>query len=218
MTHRRSIRLRDYDCSQAAAYFVTICAQGRACVFGELRDGEMTMNAAGRMLVSAWDALPDRFADIDLDGFVVMPHHLHGIIVISSDHVTGNTGPAATGPVGAAGLVPAHLVPAHPVPGRASTRVAPTARGTDGTPSRAATRVAPTVGDVIGACKSLTTLAYVHGVGECGWPGFRGRSWQRNYYGHIIRDDRSLRRIRQYIIANPAHWRYDEENPDAEIR
>lgn len=73
----------------------------------------------------------------------------------------------------------------------------------------------PTLGDVVGAFKSVTTVAYTRGVKAAGWPGFRSRLWQRNYYEHIIRNDESLRRIRHYIQDNPARWVFDRENPQA---
>jgi REP element-mobilizing transposase RayT len=80
--HRRSIRLRDYNYAQTGAYFVTICTQGRVCLFGEVVDGHMTLNDAGRMVQRVWDDLPMRFPSIALDMFVIMPNHVHGIIAI----------------------------------------------------------------------------------------------------------------------------------------
>lgn len=72
----------------------------------------------------------------------------------------------------------------------------------------------PTVGDIVGAFKSITTVLYIRGVEQLGWPPFRGRLWQRNYYEQIIRDDRELAHIRQYILDNPALLGEDRENPD----
>ena len=69
--------------------------------------------------------------------------------------------------------------------------------------------------DVVHRFKTLTTKLYSDGVKQCGWPPYPGRLWQRNYYEHIIRDERSLDRIRQYITENPAHWAEDSENPSA---
>lgn len=82
--HRRSIRLRGYDYSRAGAYFATICTQKRECLFGEIRDGAMWLNAARRILQVAWDALPDHYSHVDLDARVIMPNHVHGIIVLDS--------------------------------------------------------------------------------------------------------------------------------------
>ncbi len=188
--HRRSIRLKGYDYSQAGAYFITIVTQDRACLFGEVVDGEIQLNDVGHMVHKEWTHLPNRFPNIDLDAFIVMPNHIHGIIVITD-----------VDPVGA-GLVGAGLVPAQPAQ-----------NGNAATTSGATTRVAPTVGGIVGAFKSITTVRYTHGVKHYGWLPFPGRLWQRNYYEHIIRNEESLNRIRDYIANNPLQWEWDRENP-----
>jgi len=79
--HRRcTIRLRGYDYAQAGAYFITICTQNRECLFGDIADGEMRMNAAGRMVLKIWNDLPQRFSNAEIDIVAVMPNHLHGIV------------------------------------------------------------------------------------------------------------------------------------------
>lgn len=85
--HRRSVRLWGYDYSRAGAYFVTIRAQARECLFGEVRDGAMLLNAAGEILRALWEALPVHYAHVDLDAWVIMPNHVHGIIVLDSSVV-----------------------------------------------------------------------------------------------------------------------------------
>jgi hypothetical protein len=80
--HRRSIRLPGHDYSQAGAYFVTFVTQQRLCMFGDVVHGEMSLNAAGEMAVTSWQDLPNRFPFVDLDEFVVMPNHMHGIIIL----------------------------------------------------------------------------------------------------------------------------------------
>jgi len=87
--HRRSIRLLGYDYAQAGAYFVTICAQDRECLFGEIVDAKMRVNDAGRMVHSVWEELPRQYAGIDIDGFVAMPNHIHEIIILRDHHVVG---------------------------------------------------------------------------------------------------------------------------------
>lgn len=79
---RRSIRLPDYDYAQAGSYFITICTQGRACLFGDAADGRMVLNDAGRMAEKCWMDIPDHFPHVELDLFIVMPNHVHGILVI----------------------------------------------------------------------------------------------------------------------------------------
>ena len=71
------------------------------------------------------------------------------------------------------------------------------------------------MGNVVGAYKSLSTMEYVRGVRAMNWPPFDGRLWQRNYYEHIVRNDESLQRVRQYILDNPQQWTVDSENPRA---
>jgi REP element-mobilizing transposase RayT len=92
--HRRSVRLRDYNYSQSGAYFVTICTKERACMFGEIVDGAMQLNDAGIMVEQCWSDIPNHFPQVDLNAFIVMPNHVHGIIVI------------AEGPVGAKDFSP----------------------------------------------------------------------------------------------------------------
>jgi REP element-mobilizing transposase RayT len=82
--HRRSIRLRDYDYSQVGAYFVTVCTHNRTCLFGDVVDGEMVTNDAGRIVQAIWKALPLHYPGVALDEFVIMPKHVHGIIVLDS--------------------------------------------------------------------------------------------------------------------------------------
>lgn len=81
--HRRSIRLPGYDYAQPGAYFVTLCVQQRACLFGEIADREMVRNEAGDMVESWWNKLPQKFPTCETDAFVIMPNHVHGIIVMN---------------------------------------------------------------------------------------------------------------------------------------
>ena len=81
--HRRSVRLGRYDYSQAGAYFVTLVTQGRECLFGEVEDCKMRLNEAGEMARAVWGRLPDRFPNVEVENFVVMPNHIHAIVVIS---------------------------------------------------------------------------------------------------------------------------------------
>jgi putative transposase len=126
----------------------------------------MSLSDAGHMLAKLWNDIPARFADVEIDAFVVMPNHVHGIIVL----------PDAV--------------------------------------DRLTTKVAPALGAVVAAFKSATTVHYIRGVKTRAWPEFRRRLWQRNYYEHVIRDDKALDRIRRYIDENPARWAFDDENPE----
>ena len=94
--NRRSIRLRGYDYSRAGAYFITICTQDRRCLFGTIAEGGMVLNDAGRTAADCWRQIPDHFPNVELDEWVVMPNHVHGIIVIV-DSLTNAAGGAAGG-------------------------------------------------------------------------------------------------------------------------
>jgi putative transposase len=81
---RRSIRLKGFDYTQGGAYFVTLCTLGKICIFGEVVDGEMQLSEWGEIARAYWLEIPQHFPDIQLDEFVVMPNHIHGIVVKQS--------------------------------------------------------------------------------------------------------------------------------------
>jgi putative transposase len=80
---RRSPRLRDYDYAQEGAYFVTICTQRREWFLGEVVNMEMRLSPSGEIAQQTWLELPNHYPNIELDEFVVMPNHVHGIVVIT---------------------------------------------------------------------------------------------------------------------------------------
>lgn len=80
--HRRSIRLGEYDYSQAGAYFITICTHNRSSIFGEIINGEMINNELGAIVRSRWDRLSKHHQNVELDESIIMPNHIHGIIVL----------------------------------------------------------------------------------------------------------------------------------------
>ncbi len=82
--NRRSIRLKNYDYAQAGVYFVTVCANQKACLFGFIEDGIMVPNELGRMVKYCWDEIPSHFPNVSLDAFVTMPNHVHGILMINA--------------------------------------------------------------------------------------------------------------------------------------
>ncbi|HEX7917265.1 transposase [Rudaea sp.] len=83
-TRRKPLRLRCYDYAQAGMYFVTICAHERACIFGKVRDGAMHLNELGKLIAEKWLALPQQHRRLNIDAYVIMPNHLHGIVVFEA--------------------------------------------------------------------------------------------------------------------------------------
>jgi len=171
--HHRSTRLPDYDYAQSGAYFVTICTQGRMCLFGEVVDGKMQLNEFGLMVQEEWLRTESIRAEVELDVFVVMPNHFHGVVVITTPapHIGGTSESVGT----------------H---GRASLRRAP-----------------KSLGSLVAGFKSVVTKRINQLRNTPGIP-----VWQRNYYERVVRNERELDVIRQYIVDNPAKWPEDKEN------
>jgi putative transposase len=163
--HRRSIRLKGYDYTQAGAYFVTICTHNKECLFGNVADGEMVLNEFGNIVDYQWRQIPRFFPFAALDEFKVMPNHIHGIVVI---HETLN--PLL--PVGAK----------HP--GLKDDKAS--RNGTEDAsplPSRPIGTTPDSLSAIIQNFISVTTRKINHlrkTPGE--------KLWQRNFFDHIIRD------------------------------
>lgn len=83
--HRKQLRIPGYDYTRSGAYFITICTWKRCRFFGNIVDGGMIMVDCGQIAFDCWNALPDHFPNIELGGFVVMPNHVHGILIIAGD-------------------------------------------------------------------------------------------------------------------------------------
>ena len=96
--HRRSIRLPEYDYTQTGAYFVTVVTDGRDCLFGAVVDGEMQLNDFGKIADECWWAIPDHFPFVELGAHVIMPNHVHGIIIINAAEVMSGRGAALLRP------------------------------------------------------------------------------------------------------------------------
>lgn len=84
LPYRRTIRLRDFDYASNNSYFVTICTQNRDCLFGQIKNGEMGLNAVGNMIQTVWDEIPQFYDGVEIGTFQTMPNHIHGIV-----HLTG---------------------------------------------------------------------------------------------------------------------------------
>jgi REP element-mobilizing transposase RayT len=212
--HRRSIRLKGYDYRQAGAYFVTICTQDRAFLFGQVVHDEMQLNDAGKMVYDVWNDLPAFYPGVQTDAFIVMPNHIHGIIILvgADPRACPDSGPRVC-PNADPRVCPAQ--PSVGVDPRACPDSGP--RACPGQPQELGQPqgVGPMLGlpDVVHRFKTMTTKRYADGVKRLGWEPFRGRLWQRNYYEHIIRNEKSLNRIREYILTNPMRWELDRKNP-----
>lgn len=184
---RRSIRLKDFDYSRAGGYFVTLVTFRRENLFGEIMEGEMHLNALGRIVRDEWLHSSKIRKEIRLfeDEFVIMPNHIHGIVWIDPVGADGIR-PETNAPDGADGVRPAqeniggkHQVPLHRKP--------------------------KSLGSFIAGYKASVTHRADSELNS-------GNVWQRNYYDHILRDQSDYERIAGYILENPFNWGDDEEN------
>lgn len=157
---RKRTRLKNYDYSRSGYYFVTICTHNRINRFGEIVDSEMILNEQGNIVNDTWIDLSCHHQGIYLDEYIIMPNHVHGIVIIERDIV--GAGPAR--------------------PAKSSN-----------------------LSTIIGSFKSSATRQ----INAKDNGNFR---WQRSFYDHVIRNEKSLNQIREYIIDNPANWDHDEDN------
>jgi REP element-mobilizing transposase RayT len=180
---RRSIRYKGFDYSTPRAYYFTIIVKDRETLFGRIIAETVGLSEAGTLIWNVWDDLPQRFPRVELDEFVVMPNHVHGILWLLDDPTPVGAGLALPGQETSAGL------------GTASS----------GVPEMGRASPAPTLGGVMGAFKSLSAKAVNNALRRS------GSLWQRNYFERIIRDDQELADVRRYIVDNPARWGEDRE-------
>ena len=158
---RRRIRLPKYDYSQPGYYFVTICTHDRQLLLGQLIGGEMRLSQCGEVVVSQWGKLTDHYPNVSTDAFVVMPNHVHGVIVLTD--------------------------------ARADLGSAPTDRHP--------------LSEVVRSFKAFSTREInVLKV------GIETPVWQRSYHKRVVRSERELEAVREYIMFNPEHWDMDPEN------
>jgi len=255
--HRRSIRLKGYDYTSPGSYFVTICTQDHACTFGEVVDGDMHLNPYGRVVDTYWSRIPRYFPHVMLDTWVVMPNHIHGIIVITdapalegdesppvderghgcrgeaileSPPATGHDSESASSFISLGQMGIASPLPESPPATGHDSESKPSSTSMDPAgiasplqtslsrqtsrhptpPSRPHGVPSGSLGAIVGNVKSITARR-INRMKHT--PG--GRVWQRNYWEHIICDERVYQRICQYIEDNPALWEEDQLHPDA---
>jgi putative transposase len=189
---RSSLRLPEFDYSTPGAYFITICTARKSSLFGQVVADGVSLTAAGSMVASTWSQLPHHYPAVQTDAFIVMPNHIHGILVLTGEH------PDEALPNDGQAWEPA------PTPEPNTTQ-------------QAGLKPDPTfsLSDVVHRLKTLTTRRFAELQHESGRRPTYRRLWQRNYYEHVIRDDDSLQRIREYIANNPLAWDLDRENPSA---
>ena len=182
---RRSIRLPGYDYASAGWYFVTIICHKRQHLFGEVCHGQMVLNEAGDLVEKWWNKIPEKFPDIELGDYQIMPNHFHAIVInVGADPCVGPSLP----------VTPDTVVSQQEIAGF----------------SNQGEHAGSPLHRVIQWFKTMVTNEFIRNVKQLGWKPFEDKFWQRNYYEHIIRNEESYQKIAAYICNNPAQWQEDE--------
>ena len=181
----KSARLEDWDYSSAGYYFITICTKDKKCFFGKVQDAEIYLSNIGKIVSEAWLNAEKVRKNVTLDQWIVMPNHLHGIIILGDSN--GGISVETPGSASQTNLTqPNKSVQAEIASHRKQTN---------------------NISSIIRCFKSQVTKR-IHLLGNTEF------SWQSRYYDHIIRNEKSLEKIRQYIFSNPVKWELDEYNPN----
>lgn len=213
-----STRLPGWDYASAGGYFVTICTRNRECFLGAVVDGKMVLSAAGVIVAEEWVQTAQIRKNVSLDEWVVMPNHVHGIIYIhdsNNGELTRRDAPVGRlfTPVGR--LEPLEDVSSGDVPSEdVSSEDVPPARlyaPVGGVVPPKDQDVPPaglyggTIGSILGQFKSVCSKRICISGHDF--------AWQPRFYDQIVRDDKTLIAIREYIRNNPLQWDLDRENP-----
>lgn len=183
ISNRHSIRLREYDYSQSGAYFVTICTRESECLLGQIEHGQVVLSEAGEIAQSVWLGLSNRFPSVTLDEYVIMPNHIHGIVLVGAQFIAPDPKDDMAHRVCTLGDI---------------VRVYKTT----------VTRLIRTRNYSVTDRDTINTGGMNPAPTDTVCFG-----WQRNYYEHVIRNDDDLQRTREYILGNPVRWDEDENNP-----
>ena len=181
--HRRSIRLDGYDYASQGLYFITVCVNKKECLFGDIADGKMVLNNAGEMIEKWLNKIPEKFADIEIDVFQIMPNHLHLIVA--------NVG-------------------AHPCVRPESGEILGEHIGSNLNQPILGEHMGSPLHRVVQWFKTMATNEYIRNVKSNNWTPFEKKLFQRNYYEHIIRNAESYETIKNYILNNPSNWINDQ--------
>ena len=198
-----SARLPNWDYRNAGAYFITICTQNREHFFGEINDGKMNYSALGGIADVLWYDLKNRFPYVELGEFVVMPNHIHGILILNNDNplhdITDNQQKLSihdslyNSVDSVETLHATSLQPQQPQQSPIDNK------------NEQMANISPKSGSVSTIIRSYKSAVTFH-VRRLGWEF----AWQTRFYDHIIRNDDDFIKITEYIINNPKKWKEDK--------
>jgi len=199
-----SARLKNWDYATTGYYFITICTKDRMCVFGDIQDGKSILSEKGQIARSSLMETPQYFDNASLDEFIIMPNHVHLILVIDRNSIPCRD---AITPHCRDAITP-HCRDAI---NRVSTRDGITGGHVGGITGLNNPMISDdSVSKIIRWYKGRTSF-FIRKI-----PDSDKFAWQSRFYDRIIRNELELDNIRQYIVNNPLQWEFDENNPNFE--
>lgn len=206
----KSTRLSHWDYGSNAVYFVTICTQNRYCFFGNVKNKTMQLSEIGKMAEKYWYEIPVHFPFVKLGAFVVMPNHVHGIIIIDKKNNNPNI-PVQT--QNFASLPPPH--PKQPPQSESESEKPPLQQQlpiTSQSPQSIPLQTTTSKNKFGPQSQNLASIIRGYKIGvtknakkiDASW------QWQSRYHDHIIRNETSFQNISNYIINNPQKWEEDK--------
>ncbi len=182
-----SVRLQPWDYRWAGAYFITICTANRIHYLGEIKNRKMVLSPIGVLADVFWHEIKNHAQNVELGAFVVMPNHVHGILILTGND-NDNDNHTVTVGTGHALSLPSTNPSTNPTIGQ----------------QRFQNIGKNSVSSIVGSYKSAVTK-HAHRL------GFEF-AWQTRFYDHIIRNEASFQTINNYIINNPVNWQEDKLN------
>lgn len=199
-----SLRLQWWDYGWDAAYFITICTKNRENYFGKIMNGKMQLSQVGVIADVLWHEIKNHAKNIELGEFVVMPNHIHGIIILEGNKPTW-TMDSNDRPVGSRHALSPQSIPQQSTDGLIDEPNTSEPEKTFGQ-KRFQNQGRNTISSIVGSYKSAVTKHANRLKLEFGW--------QSLFYDHIIRDHQSFERISNYIKNNPGNWKDDRMFPE----
>ncbi len=197
-----SARMQQWDYRWAAAYFITICTKNREYFFGEINKGEIELSQLGVIADILWHEIPNHASFVELGDFVVMPNHIHGILILDKPD-GGFTNPENNNDNDTVETGHALSLPQQQQPPRTPKRTSQTASKPPSIGQNRFQNIGKnTVSSIIGSYKSAVTK-------HANRLGFEN-GWQFRFHDHIIRNDAAYQRISDYIVNNPSNWKDDK--------
>jgi putative transposase len=182
MYKRKNIRLKYFDYAENGYYFVTICTKNKTSFLRHIENDQMCLSSIGEIAKNCWLQIPTYFPDVLLDEYIIMPNHVHGIIIIDRDYKQGRA------------TIHRGLNQEKDMMNHVPTFQQSNPMNTG------------SLSEIIRSFKAKTSFLIHKDL------NVQNFQWQPRFYEHIITNDKELKSIQEYIENNPLKWEFDKEN------